>query len=242
MTGKRIIFSFIFSLFIFIFLTSKVRAQLDAPGVNCGNIDPPYNKCCYFKPVKIGTNNAGIPIFDPIIGLMGGAVDAIVGPVADPLNKIAQENIKPCLEGEPSPNASDPNCICVKSQVKPLESLIAMCKNVHAEEYQACEDCVTGKNGKPVGVWTGIGCVYANIKDFIQNTLFDFGIKLAGLISLACIIFAAFQLQTSRGSPEKIKKAQELLTSCIMGLMLIIFSIFILRLIGVSILKIPGFT
>ena len=38
-----------------------------------------------------------------------------------------------------------------------------------------------------------------------------------------------------------LKKAQELITSCIMGLMLIIFSIFILRLIGVDILKIPGF-
>ena len=41
---------------------------------------------------------------------------------------------------------------------------------------------------------------------------------------------------------EKIKKAQDLLTSCIMGLMLIIFAVFILRLVGVNILRIPGFS
>jgi len=68
------------------------------------------------------------------------------------------------------------------------------------------------------------------------------GIGLAGLIALLCIIYAAFMIQISSGNPERIKKAQELLTSCIMGLMLIIFSVFILRLIGVDILKIPGFT
>jgi len=48
-------------------------------------------------------------------------------------------------------------------------------------------------------------------------------------------------MQSSQGNPEKLKKAQEMITSCIMGLMLIIFSVFILKLIGVNILKIPGF-
>jgi len=49
-------------------------------------------------------------------------------------------------------------------------------------------------------------------------------------------------MQSSQGNPEKLKKSQDMITSCIMGLMLIIFSIFILKLIGVDILKIPGFS
>ena len=52
-------------------------------------------------------------------------------------------------------------------------------------------------------------------------------------------IVGAFNYLTSFGNAERIKKAQEMLTSCIIGLMLIIFSVFILRLIGVNILKIP---
>ena len=93
-----------------------------------------------------------------------------------------------------------------------------------------------------VGVWTGIGCVYTDTKAFIEKTVFGMGIGLAGVLALLCIIYSAFMMQSSQGNPEKLKKAQEMITSCIMGLMLIIFSVFILRLIGVDILNIPGFT
>jgi hypothetical protein len=56
------------------------------------------------------------------------------------------------------------------------------------------------------------------------------------------IIFSAFQIQISQGNPEKIKKAREMLTSFVIGLLVIIFSVFILRLIGVDLLRIPGFS
>jgi hypothetical protein len=76
---------------------------------------------------------------------------------------------------------------------------------------------------------------------FISVTLLGWGVGLAGLIALACIIYSTFVLQTSGGNPERIKKAREYLTSCIVGLLLIIFSVFILNVIGVNILQIPGF-
>ena len=79
----------------------------------------------------------------------------------------------------------------------------------------------------------------ANFKSIIEETVFGIGVGLAGGFSLLCIIYAAFMMQSSEGNPEKLKKAQEMITSCIMGLMLIIFSVFILRLIGVNLLKIP---
>jgi len=45
---------------------------------------------------------------------------------------------------------------------------------------------------------------------------------------------------SSYGTPEKIQAAKELLTASFGGLLLIIFSVYILQLIGVSILRIPG--
>ena len=100
--------------------------------------------------------------------------------------------------------------------------------------------CPTRANGG--GVYSGIGCIKTDIKQFIQETLLGMGVGLAGGFALLCLIYAAFQMQSSQGNPEKLKKSQELITSCIMGLMLIIFSVFILRLIGVNILRIPGFS
>lgn len=93
------------------------------------------------------------------------------------------------------------------------------------------------------GIYTSIGCIsdISNVQSLVA-TVFNVGLGLAGGFAFMCIIYAAFLLQTSGGSPDRVKKSKELMTSCITGLLLIIFSIFILRLIGVQILKIPGFT
>jgi hypothetical protein len=52
------------------------------------------------------------------------------------------------------------------------------------------------------------------------------------------ILYAGFMLMTSTGNPERIKAGQELLTSAISGLILLIFSVFILNFIGINILGI----
>lgn len=105
-------------------------------------------------------------------------------------------------------------------------------------EMEHCLDCFA-----QTGYWSSIGCIHLNsLQDFIQKNLFGWGLGLASFIAIGLISFAAVQIQLSQGNPEKLKKAQELLTSAIIGFMLILFSIFILRLIGVTILQIPGFS
>jgi hypothetical protein len=47
-------------------------------------------------------------------------------------------------------------------------------------------------------------------------------------------------ISTSAGDPKKLQAGKELLTAAISGLLLLIFSVFILRIIGVEILNIPG--
>jgi len=152
---------------------------------------------------------------------------------------------------EPSTlDIKDPNCICINPNDKGLARISDILCNryinqekpasekLKSKEFVGCSDCFV--NG---GYWSGVGCIYfSNWQTFFEKNVFGLLIGLAGIISLFCIIYAAFQIQTSSGNAEKVKKAQELLTSCIMGLMLIIFSVFILKLIGVDILKIPGFS
>lgn len=126
------------------------------------------------------------------------------------------------------------SCICEGN----LEAQLCNDYLSNTVEYGKCADCMVNKKG----VWTGIGCVRTgSAAVFIQDVFLGWGIGLAGLIALICIIYSAFLLQTSQGNPERLKKAREYLTNCIIGLLIIIFAIFILRLIGVSILQIPGF-
>lgn len=169
---------------------------------------------------------------------------------------VCAQNANPI--GEPSTDT----CYCQSGGSAALTSLAQYCGNITNQQEQIdCMSClgiaridatqiVIGGKGfnynqkitfKDGGVWTGIGCVKTSLKEFVQETVLGLGIGIAGAMALICIIFASIQMQLSRGTPEKIKKAQELLTSCIMGLIVIIFSVFLLRIIGVNILRIPGF-
>lgn len=72
-------------------------------------------------------------------------------------------------------------------------------------------------------------------------TIFTFLLSISGLIILLIIIRSAYILMTSQGNPEKVKEAQERITSAIVGFLFLIFSLVILETIGVDILRIPGF-
>jgi hypothetical protein len=48
-------------------------------------------------------------------------------------------------------------------------------------------------------------------------------------------------IMTAAGNPERLKAGQELLTSALSGLVLLVLSIFVLRFIGVDILQLGQF-
>lgn len=241
--NKRIFLLLIF--FIFLFTTKPIFAQtLDnpVPGVDCGiaGAEEGKDKCCYQKydlpePPKTTID----------LGLLGKFNADLLGVVEtynqyktkiDGIKNTAQN---PCPLGEPTTKIyDDPNCKCVLSLTPTaIPEIKELCeKYLDGDERERCNNCTEGE-----ALWTGIGCVPLKVWSLINDYLLKIGVGLGGIIALLCIIYAALQMQLSQGSPEKIKKTQELLTSCIMGLMLIIFSVFILRVIGVDILRIPGF-
>lgn len=66
-------------------------------------------------------------------------------------------------------------------------------------------------------------------------------IGIGGAIAFLLLASGAFQILTSSGNPERVKKGTETITAAISGLLFIILSLFLLRLIGVEIFQIPGF-
>jgi len=262
MNIKNTITYFIVLLISFFFIHVTVSAQtpspspvngiFSVPGVTCGNSgaqDPTAKLCCR-KQTVLGEHAGLADMMDNAIDSLKNNVvlKPILGWLIDPIYNIRSATLQldrtttpiACPLGFPSTqDPNDPSCTCLDAITpSPINKLKEMCAKYFANSAESgqCASCA-----EAAGVWTGLGCVYGDTGRFIRETVFGFAVGLAGLIALICIIYATFTLQTSRGNPEKIKKAQELLTSCIMGLMLILFSVFILRLIGVSILKIPGF-
>ena len=115
-------------------------------------------------------------------------------------------------------------------------SSIELCQNYGGDASENCLACHTSG-----GVYTGIGCVpVGNMTAFIA-TLLNYAAGIGGGITFLMIIAGGFTILTSSGNPEKLQTGKEIITNAIAGLLLIIFSAVILRIIGVDILQIPGF-
>lgn len=86
---------------------------------------------------------------------------------------------------------------------------------------------------------TGLGSISTDPIGLIRSVMAIL-LSLSGGIALLLIIISGYKLMTSRGDPEKIQAAKDRLTSAIIGLLFIIFSLVIVEVIGVDILAIPG--
>jgi hypothetical protein len=87
---------------------------------------------------------------------------------------------------------------------------------------------------------TAIGCIPLGDQNEFLVFILRWAIGIAGGVSFLLIVYSGFVIMTAGGDKRKVQAGRELLTAAISGLILIIFSVFILDLIGVRILQIPG--
>lgn len=90
------------------------------------------------------------------------------------------------------------------------------------------------------GILTAIGCLPIEIGAFTRTVL-NRGISIGAGLAFLLMLYGAFVLITSAGNPENTKKGGEIITSAIVGLLFIIFSIFLLKVIGIDILNLSDF-
>lgn len=112
--------------------------------------------------------------------------------------------------------------------------LTSCVKSVHAQfQVSYC---------RPNVINTAIGCIPTDTSGFATFFL-GYLLGIAGLVAFFLIIIAGFQILTSSGNPEKLEAAKQLLTSAFAGLLFIIFSAVILRVLEVNVFggNLPGF-
>lgn len=87
---------------------------------------------------------------------------------------------------------------------------------------------------------TGLGCIPYTYETLVP-ALFRFLVGLSGGVAVVVMLFGVFQIMTAGDDPKKLQKGKELFTSAVVGLLFLIFSVSLLRIIAGSIIKIPGF-
>ncbi|HEX9817869.1 MAG TPA: pilin [Patescibacteria group bacterium] len=115
-----------------------------------------------------------------------------------------------------------------------------LCNQVTDDDRGACLKCVGGDKTGVDGLWTAIGCIPVNPQGVIK-TLIQLGLSIGGGVTLLLILAGAFRLSVSAGDPKQAEEAREQITSAVIGLLFIIFSVTMLRFIGIQFLQIPGF-
>lgn len=85
---------------------------------------------------------------------------------------------------------------------------------------------------------TAVGCIPFSNMDQLLRWLLPWAFGIAGGIAFLLFIYAGFLIMTSSGDPHRLQAGKELLTAVFSGLLLLVFSVFLLRVIGVNVLGI----
>ncbi|GAB4219190.1 MAG: hypothetical protein Fur009_4090 [Candidatus Microgenomates bacterium] len=237
-----IIFIFLFLFFLnsgFVIGQNSTNSANIEYIFNCGFANTQYNKCCN----SISETYRKWELSDiPLIGnLLNNFQDKLINSFEEKMQNTGFDFITDkCKTGKEV--VVNGQCICQDNE-NSIENTSTkkyqkLCEKLFKEGKQK-EQCMSCVNKDMY--YSAIGCIPVDLSKFISEFLLGRLIGLAGIFAFFCIIYAAFIMQSSQGNQEKLKKAQELLTSCIMGLIFIIFSVFILKLIGIDILRLPGF-
>lgn len=128
------------------------------------------------------------------------------------------------------------DAVCRDSTNQPCTATSTTITGGLATEPEFC-DGSTEQN--PI-IKTAIGCIPANVAE-LTDTILTRGISIGAGLAFLLMLYGAFTFITSAGNPEKTKLGGDILTSAIIGLLFIIFSVFLLKVIGVDILNLPGF-
>lgn len=101
----------------------------------------------------------------------------------------------------------------------------------------------------PGHYYTTIGCLSTNLKDFtdpgaagsVVQQLLTMVFSFAGGLAFLYLLFGAFLVLTSQSDPEKLNRGKRTIYGAVIGIIFTVSAVFIVNLIGSTILKIPGF-
>lgn len=139
-------------------------------------------------------------------------------------------NQAPCPDG----NSMGLNKGCREGQI--LNTSTMLCEIPNVSFGGLCNSSTEDMSKIGTGVQTAIGCVPFDQINTFSRFFITWGLGVGGGFSMLVFILAAFNFMTSSGDPAKLQTAKELTISAITGIIFLVFSVFLLKIIGVNIL------
>lgn len=133
-----------------------------------------------------------------------------------------------------SPTAAPPTC-----------DLCGWCNpetNPKPPNWDSCNKCLYKEDGttRERTYYTVLGCLSTESNLFVKSIL-SIVFAVAGGIAFLAVLGGAATVLTSAGDPVRLQNGKDMITSALFGILLIVFSVFLLRIVGLDILRIPGF-
>ncbi len=92
---------------------------------------------------------------------------------------------------------------------------------------------------RPRTYYTIFGCLSTEPGEFVKAML-TIIFNMVGGIAFLAVLGGSAMVLTSGGDPQKLQNGKGIITSSIAGLLLVLFSAFLLKVVGFDILSIPG--
>lgn len=91
---------------------------------------------------------------------------------------------------------------------------------------------------QPRPLYTATGCVPVNDKQAFTAFMLTWAVGIGGGLSLLLFVYAGFLFLSSQGNPQRLRLAKTILGAAMTGIIMLIFSVTLLKIIGVNILGI----
>lgn len=96
----------------------------------------------------------------------------------------------------------------------------------------------TDNNDNPRPIFTAIGCIPIHDKLAFTSFMLTWAVGIGGGLSFLLLTYGGFLFMTSQGDPHRAAQAKTIIGAAITGILMLIFSVTLLRIIGVNILNI----
>lgn len=196
------------------------------------------------KIAEITTNSSGQGSFDNVL-MPGNVGDSYRLVIYSPFSNTPSQCEKTIYitADAPKPPTVSPGTGAPIPVTPPTAQIEDKCKDKNSPDYS--KNCSkaggeTCSDARGPGFKTAIGCIHTTPKVLVQDVL-TFATGIGGGLAFIMMLFGAFQMLTSGGNPQNLQGGRDVFQNAIIGLLFIIFSILLMKIIGIDILSLPGF-